>query len=275
MSINVRNKKLRLGLIYGMIAGSSFALFTWGFDAWQLARAHAAFYWTKLLPGLIICLLAGGLVGWLTILIERHGPAMALWALLGALFTWLAIWLPMTGSPGIIRYLDPTISGWFDFSRVQSLDQINIISLLVIGVVAIIGGLLEINLITQAILSPYVIGSLGALVVCIVLFGLGGSAIDHMINSNFREPLQVVNELLQFAQENAGVDVPKSTARAMHLSSARHLGNLIQDPRRLFLIGYNEDLGIMDILVDFNGTPVKCTTIYSQPTDCVILSANP
>ena len=275
MSTKVREKKLRLGFFYGMVAGLSYALFTWGADAWQLAHANAAYYWSKLIPGLVICLLAGGLVGWLTLLIERHGPAILMWALLGGLYTWLAIWLPMTGSPTIIRQLDPGIARWFDFSVVQSLGQINLISLFVVGGVAIIGGLLEINLVTQATLSPYISGSLGALVVCIILFGLGGSAIDHMINTNFREPVQVVNELLQFAQDNAGVAVPKATARAMHLSSARHLGGLIQKPRQLFLVGYNGDLGMMDVLVDFSGTPVKCTTIYSQPTDCVILSTNP
>ena len=157
----------------------------------------------------------------------------------------------------------------------QDLGQIRLVSLLVAGGVAIIGGLLEINLVDQAVLSPYLIGSLGSLVVCVILFSLGGSAVDNMINTNFREPVKVVNSLLQFAQDNVGVEVPKATARAMHLSSARHLTELIQKPRKLFLVGYDQGLGIMDIMVDFAGTPVKCTTIFAQPTDCVILSANP
>ncbi len=275
MSISVHRKKLRLGLLYGLIAGLAFALLAWGVDAFQLAQANAAYFWVKIIPGLAISLVAGSLVGWLTIQFGNHLLAILMWGLLAGLFTWLAVWLPITGSAKIIGWIDPQITHWFDFSKVQDVGQINLISLLVVGILALIAGLLEINLVDQATLSPYIIGRMGALVVCAILLGLGGSAIDHMVNTNFRDPVLEVNSLLQFAQENAGVDVPKATARAMHLSSARNLGSLLQEPRRLFLAGYNQDLGMMDVLVDFNGTPVKCATIYSQPTDCVILSSNP
>jgi hypothetical protein len=104
---------------------------------------------------------------------------------------------------------------------------------------------------------------------------LAGSAVDHMINTNMREPVSVINNLLQFAQDNAGVEVPKTKARQMHLSAANKLGALIQKSRRLMLISFDESLVIINVLVDFEGTKVKCTTIYSQPTDCIILTSNP
>jgi hypothetical protein len=31
----------------------------------------------------------------------------------------------------------------------------------------------------------------------------------------------------------------------------------------------------MDILVNFEGRLVKCSTIFAQPTDCIILTSNP
>jgi hypothetical protein len=31
----------------------------------------------------------------------------------------------------------------------------------------------------------------------------------------------------------------------------------------------------MDILVDFQGSLVKCTTIYAQPTDCIRAAETP
>jgi len=275
MTINVRLKKLRLGLIYGIVAGLSFAIFAWGVDALLLAQANSSFYWVKFVPGLIICILAGGIAGWLTILLQKHVWAFLFWGLLAILYTWLVVWLPLSAAPRLISLINPSIAGWINFSIVQDVDQFWLVSLLIIGLVSIIGGLLEINLIDQAILSPYISGSVVVLVVCIIVFGLAGSATDHLINTNLRQPVQIVNTLLQFAKDNAGVEVPKETARKMHLSAANQLGALIRMPRRLTLITMDENLVMMDVLVDFDGTQAKCSTIFSQPTDCIILTPNP
>src|SRR4030065_2140159 len=76
MSIKVKRQRLRLGLIYGMVAGLAFALLTWGLDAWLLVRANATYPWVKFIPGVIICINSGGLAGWLTMLFEKHGMAL-------------------------------------------------------------------------------------------------------------------------------------------------------------------------------------------------------
>ncbi|HSB65097.1 MAG TPA: hypothetical protein VLD65_00880, partial [Anaerolineales bacterium] len=162
-----------------------------------------------------------------------------------------------------------------NYSSIQEIGQLRLISLIIVGVVALISGLLELNLIDQAILSPYISGEVLALAVCIILFGIAGSATDHMINSSLREPVQIINNLLQFAQENVGIEVPKTKARQMHLSATNQLGALIQKPRRLFLISIDQNLVMMDVLVDFDRTQANCSTIFSQPTDCIILTSNP
>jgi hypothetical protein len=275
MNITIRKKKLHLGLIYGLSGGLAFAVFAWGIDAWLLAQANSSYAWIKFVPGLIICLLTGGLAGWLTILTERHGFAVLFWGILGVIFSWMAVWLPFTGTLRFISLLDPQLAGYFKFSPLPNAVQFRVISLLIVGIAAIIAGLLEINLIHQALLSPYISSFIVSLLVCVVIFGLVGSATDHMINTITREPVQVVNSLLQFAQNNFGITVPKETARAMHLSSARQLGDLVEKPRRLTLISYDQDLGMIGVLVDFEGTRAKCSTIYSQPTDCIILTSNP
>lgn len=275
MNANVHRKKLRLGMIYGAVAGFAFAFFAWGVDAWLLARANDAYYWVKFIPGLIICTLAGGLAGWLTMFLQKHGPALLFWGLVAILFTGLVIWLPYSGTPRIITLINPSLAGYFNFKPILDISQFRVISLFVIGLAAVIAGLLEINLIDQAVLSPYLSGSVVALAICLFLFGLAGSAADQMINNSVREPVQVVNSMLQFAQDNIGREVPKATAREMHLSSTRLLGNLIEKPRKLTLIAFDENLLMVDILVDFDGNRVKCSTIYSQPVDCIILLSNP
>ena len=275
MSNNVHRKKIHLGLFYGIAAGLAFAIFAWGIDAVMLAIANGIYSWVKLIPGLILCVVVGGLAGWLTILINKHGFAILIWFLLAVLFSWFVVWLPFSGVPRIITLFDSSLSELIKFSSVQDIGQFRFVSLLIIGLVSVICGLLELNLVDQAILSPYLSGTVAPLLVCIILFGLAGSATDHMINTNLREPVQIINNLLQFAQDNVGVEVPKTKARQMHLSATNQLGTLIQKSRRLELISIDQNLVMMDVLVDFEGTKVKCSTIFSQPTDCIILTSNP
>lgn len=275
MNIKVYRKKLRLGLLYGFMAGSAFAVFAWGIDAWMLAQAHDTYYWVKFVPGLLFCLVAGGLAGVLTILLRRHLFAVLLWALVASLFSWLVVWLPFTGVQSVISMVNPNLAEMFHFSSVQDAGQFRLISIFFVGLAGMICGLLEINLIDQASLSPYLSGSVVPLAICLILFSLAGSATDHMINTNLREPMQVIDSLLQFAKDNYGLEVPNTTARKMHLSATNQLGELVQKPHRLALVGFDENLLIVDILVDFNGTRAKCTSIYSQPSDCIILPPNP
>jgi MFS family permease len=275
MNNKVQRKKRRLGFAYGTVAGLAFAIFAWGVDAIMLARANASFYWIKFVPGLIISMILGGIAGWLTIWTHSHGYAFLFWGLIAFVLSWLVVWLPFAGAARLIKIVDPSLSSLINYSSIQDIGQFRLISFLIVGAVSLICGLLELNLIDQAILSPYISGSVFALAVCIVLFGIAGSATDHMINTNLREPVQIINSLLQFAQDNVGVEVPKTKARQMHLSAANQLGDLVLKPRRLTLISIDENLVMMDVLVDFEGTEVKCATIFSQPTDCIILTSNP
>lgn len=276
MNTNVKRKKLRLGLIYGMVAGVAFAVFAWGMDAWLLARANTTFFWVNFIPGLIICVLTGAMAGWLTILIEKHAFALLFWGLLAVLYSWLVVWMPFSGSPYLINILDPGLAQWFDFSPVKDLVQYRWVSLVVIGLVAILCGLLEINLVHQAIISSYSSASVMSMLICLILFSVAGSATDYMINTSLREPVQVINNLIQFAADNEGKEVPIKIARQNHLSAVKQLvDGIVQKQRQLTLIGYDQDLGLIDILVDFEGTLAKCSAIFAQPTDCIILTSNP
>jgi hypothetical protein len=275
MNLAVKRKKLKLGFLYGLFSGLAFTILAWGVDAWLLARAHSTYPWVKVLPGLFICALAGGITGWLTIRIDRHAIALLLWSILAFVFSWLAIWLPFTGAPALIERLDPALVQYFHFSQVKDITQFTWGNLVTIGLAAMLAGLLEINLVQQASVSPNAASAVGAFLVATILFTGVGSATDHMINTNLREPIQVLDKLLDFAWENAGVEVPRQTARKMHLSAVSQLDEVIDKQRSLTLAGFDENIGIVDVLVDFEGRMVKCQVIYAQPTDCIILTPNP
>lgn len=47
----LRRDKQLLGLAYGLLAGLTYALATWGYDGWLLAHASADSSWLKLVIG--------------------------------------------------------------------------------------------------------------------------------------------------------------------------------------------------------------------------------
>ena len=275
MGIDNNSNKPLLGLIYGLVGGLAFAVFTWGVDAWLLAQANATFFWVKFIPGLIICVLAGGIVGWLTIRFDRHWVALLLWSLLALLFTWLITWLPLKFTPYIENVLNPDLAQWLNYSKVEQLIQFGVTGFLIVGFAAIISGLLEINLVEHAFTTPYGLAPIIIMFVSLISFGLAGSASDQLLNVNLREPVEVVDNLFQFAADNQGQEVPVDIARKIHLSALNavtDLDDLLGTSRQLTLVSFDPALGMMDIIVDFDGSLVKCTVIYAQPTNCVRLA---
>lgn len=275
MKAERKNNKPLIGLLYGAVSGLAFAIFAWGIDAWLLAQANAAFFWAKFLPGLIICILAASLTGWLTIRIDRHGAALLLWGLLALLFSWLVTWLPLDVTPGLIRLFDPGLARWLEYSPVDSILQFRAVALVVAGFAAIISGVLEINLVENAHNSPTGLATGIIILVCVFLFGLAGSASDQLLNMDLRQPILAIDHLLQFAADHQGEEVPPDTARKIHLSAVTGLQDLLQKPRQLTLISFDPALGMMDILINFDGTQVRCTAIHAQPTYCVRLTEAP
>ncbi len=275
MNSSVYHKKLRLGLLYGIIAGLAFAIFAFGIDAASLALAHSTYFWIKLFPALLICITSGGLVGWLTIHFGTHGKAILMWGLLAIMYAWLVIWLPLTYAPSVISKLDPGLARWFDFNPIQSLIQFRAFSLFIVGLAAIICGLLEINLVQQALLASHGSSAVVTLLVCALAFSLAGSATDQIINNNLRQPVVVLNDLIQYAIDNQGNDIPVQKARQMHLSVLDPLDGMISKPRQLTLISFDQDLGLMNTLINFEGTLIKCSTVYAQPTVCIFIPPNP
>jgi sulfite exporter TauE/SafE len=274
LKIEFERKKLYYGIFYGLVCGFAFVLLAWGIDAWLLMRANNTYSWVKFVTGLVLCVPASGLVGGMTVHYGKHGLSLLFWLLLAVLFSWLVIWLPTDGTAEILRELDPRLFARLNYGDVYNLNQFRAFSIFVIGLAAAICGLLEISLVEQALNSSHASGALMMVVVGVVLFGLAGIASDNLVNDSFREPVQAVNDLIQFAKDHQGEDVPRDIARQKHLSAVSQLSDILNRPRELTLIHYDPYLGQMEILVNFEGTLVQCTTIYGQPTNCNPLTSS-
>ncbi len=271
MAAPFARKKQRIGFFYGLVAGAVLSMTAWGIDAIQLAGAHVSFPFTKFLPGLIICALAGGIVGWLSIRIGHWLASIILWVLLAVLAVWLVLWLPVEGSVQILRWLSPNLVHWIEYPPIDRLGQFRVIGLIVIGIPCLLCGIVENNLVDQTLSAQGVGGWIAMLLVAALLLGAAGFAADELLNRHFRESAQALNQTLAFAAENQGKAVEKTLARRMRLSVVKQLGNLVTNPHEMTLIAYDSTLGQMDYLVDFRGTWARCKVIYAQPTQCDLM----
>ncbi len=271
MEMPFERKKHRLGLLYGLVAGIAFSFFAWGLDAIRLANAHVAYPFAKFVPALIFCGLVGAAIGWLTIRLNRWYMTVILWLVFAVLGVWLMLWLPIEFSAEFLSRQSPIFAQRIAYPMINGVDQFRIIGMLVVGVLMLICGSIESTVVEHA-LSTANGGVITIVLICVLLMGIAGLGVDDMINKPFREPVQVLDDLFDFAIANHGKEVDITLARKKHLSAVEDITDLLLiNGRRITLIGFDPMLGQLDFLVDFHGTWVRCTTIYSQPTDCILV----
>lgn len=266
---SARKRNTIPGLIYGVTAGFAFAFFAWGLDAFLLFRANAAFPWVKFLPGLLICVAAGGLVGWVTMRLQKGLLTLPLWIALAYLFTKLTVWLPVHVAPALIRVFDRKLGNHLVYQNNEAeFFQFFLFSFIATATVAIICGLLENTLIEQSQFSSGKVASVIPLVICFLCFSLVGNSTDTMLNSFLRKPVRVVDNLVQFALDNRGKEVPADVARSMHLAALKPVEASLQQERKLIISTYDQSMYQMAVLIDFGGEWVECLTVFDQVTVC-------
>jgi hypothetical protein len=268
-------RKQRLGFLYGLISGIAFSITAWGIDAIVLASSHVTYPWIKFIPGLIITSLIGGLVGWASVKISKGLVTIVLWIVFAMIMVWLTVWIPFISTPYLLKVLQPGLIDWIDYPMVANVNQFRIVAVIVIVLPAIISGLLENTIIDAVMMSSHKGSILSLIVVCSLIMSLAGFAVDEMTNKHFREPVKVLDDLFKFAIDNQGKEIDKITMRRMRLKTVEDLEQILSRSRKLTLIAFDETLAQMDILVNFEGVWVKCTTIYSQPLTCEQISMAP
>ncbi len=268
MKTIVNKKKQIVGLLYGLAAGFVFSVFAWGIDCILLAVSNGAFAWVKFVPGLLISLIAGGFVGWATVRFQNHFIGITLWLLFSLLLSKLITWLPIKVAPVLIGMFDKYLGKFLDYPNYSDLNQIRWFGFATIAIVAIICALIENILIDQALFSTGKIAIIVPLIVCSLCFGLVGSAVDGLFNKPIREPIQAVEKLLEFAATHVDEEVSPEVRRSMRLAAVNSIQEYLPRSRSLILSNFDQSFGQIDILVDFDGYWVKCTTVYNQVTFC-------
>jgi len=253
----------------GGITGFAFATALWAYETILLIQAHVAYPWISYLVGtlsfVIVCMLAA----LLTCLFNRALLGIVFWLLAARLLVELVIYIPLKIAPRLMVFFEPTLQSILPAYPINAtLRSWGGLGTLGLGIFLGILGLLQITLVDQAIPSTSAAGHLMPYFVFIPVIFLASVMVSDLINQPLRAPMLATNDLIQFAINHQSISVDPAIARQMHLSTIDPISDLINRPHRLFLGQYDDSFFQVDVLIDFGGAWVDCTTINLQPVFC-------
>lgn len=270
MNSSFSRKRTNLGVVYGLIAGFFFTLAAWGMDAIILIRCNVSLPFLKFLPAFLICVPAAVLAGFLTAKYENGILGFALWAGLAVLFTYLVINIPIKLAPWLTSKLLPEFIPVIEFQELTNIGHYWFYGIFAIGFTCILCGMLENLLIDQSFAAAGPLGAMIPFIICMAIMTGAGFTGDLLMANHFREPIVMIDTLLQNGATYYNQEVDKLEARKMRLSIVRPLAELVLQPHTLTLVSADNYLGLMKVLVDFDGKYALCHIVYSQPTFCEI-----
>jgi hypothetical protein len=269
----IKNLKLRYSLLLGASSGLAFSVALWAYEAILFVRSHVAYPWIPVLVGTITCMLICTLAALLTLLVNRAILGIVFWVLAARGIAELAIILPLKIAPALMMFFEPGLRSHLPAYPINStLSTWAGIGTVWLGIFLGILGLLQLTLVDQAVPATTAAGRLTPYFVFIPALVISSVLSSNLINEQLRGPLIATNTVIQEAIDNQNVKVDSATARELHLATVATISSLIDQPRRLFLGSYDNYFSQVDVLVDFNGTWVDCTTVYNQAISCEPIS---
>lgn len=267
-SAKIESLKRAYGMYYGIAAGLGFAGASWGWDGYLLSSANGYLPWVKFIAGVILCVVAGGLIGRFTSISERSLVGFLIWLACSSFFAWLTIAVPLQITPLIASNLDPQLGLMLDYGADIGFMLRLGTALMWIAPFMAIAGLIQLPLVEPAVFSTSFFGKIGPLLVGMIIMGIAGGMTDTLINAHFRNATIAMDNTIQFVLDNEGKDVDPGLSRRMFSASLRSVRAYVSDSRRLFVGDYDEYLDIIHVLVQFEEGWVDCSVIYEQPGYC-------
>jgi len=261
-------------LLFGVVSGLTFSLYSWSYEAIVDSRAHVAYVWIPLVVGTATCVLLTTLAAGLTYWANKALLGIVIWLIGAILVTGLTIALPLWIEPRLMVLFEPELRAWLPAHPYN--DTIKtwiLVGSFSLGVFFAFPGLLQLLLVEQAAHAATPASRLMPYFFCITLMLLASVMAGNIANDQLRTPFVVTDDLIQFAHDNQSRNVDPTAARNMHLSSVNTISALLNRPRRLFLGRLDPAYGQVEVLIDFAGTWASCTTVYGEPVFCHQISS--
>ena len=266
----IRSKRI-FGMLYGIMAGITFACASWGWDAYLLSRFHGYLPWFNLIVGMILCAAVGGILGWLTARTQSSLLGLVFWFIAAIFFAWLVVSLPLQIAPYIVSKINPQLGALLDYSKnIEFIFRFGV-ALAWIVPFALIMGITQLPITEPAVFSTSVLGKLKPFLFCMIVMGISGFVSDNLINEHFRSAIMGIDSTIQFVVDNKGnSNIDPALSRKMHARALSTVEEYVKDARHLFVGEYDEYLGEIHVMVNFDGTWVDCDVIYNQPSNCKV-----
>jgi hypothetical protein len=256
------------GLIYGLVAGLSFSITLWGMDAYLLSLSHAYFPWVKFAAGGLLATLVGALAGWLVARIEKALIGLFIWFATAGAFAWLTAIVPIFISPVLMGLLEPDLQNLLHYGEYGNLPSIVGATFAWIAIGIFIVAAIQIPMIEQSVFSVSAFGRIAPHLICALLMLASGVIVDNLHNVPLREPIQSLDQTIQFSLNSRGKDVDPKIARDLHVAALRPVQDSLTQHRRLVVGQYDRLLENVNVLVNFDGAWVECETIFGHPLYC-------
>jgi hypothetical protein len=260
-------ERKRMGIWFGVAAGLIFSIFLWGSDAVILARSNAYLPWAKLLLGVIPAVGIFTLVSWLSVKFDHGLLTFIFWLLGGFAVCYFACRLPFDGLNLFYKVTAPELAARIDYTFVRGLGAHTFITMVICSVASALAGVLFGLLSQNAASSASAGGVVINLLVWSLFFIAATTVIDIEIQQRLRDPLKTLNVLVEKKIDSETTPVTREEARRIHLYSLNTISDLVDNPRKLILAGYDSTLIQTDVLVNFNGNWAECIVIADQSAD--------
>lgn len=260
--------KRRIGMVYGLAVGLSFATASWGIDSWLLSRAYGLYPFLKFIIGAVICMAVAGVAGWFVARTEKAIFGLPIYLGAAVVFAWLIVALPFKIFPAAVSLLDAETGSLLNYIFYEGFSSRFWIAAIWVSLFVALVGILQIPIAEPAAFSTNVFGKIAPLLVCTVVMFINGIIVDRLNNEPLRTAVLNMNTTIQYTIDHQGQEVNRAEARKMHMSSLRAVQEVINQPRRLIVGSYDQYLDQIHVLVLFGTTWTDCTVVYNQPSFC-------
>ena len=264
----LKARRQKFGFTYGAAAGLAFGIALWAYDGFLLSASHALFPWLKLITGVILTTLTGGLAGWLTAHFEKTLLGLVFWAASSGMFGLFTVLVPLFIAPKLTGLFEPQVRSLLQYTLYDNLPYLIGVAFGWAIVSSIVIAVIQIPMIDQAVFSSTGFGKIKPHILCAVLMLISGSVADSLNNKPLRDPILGLDTTIQFALDMRGKEIDPMVSREMHLASLRLVEDSIQESRTLVISRYDPLLENVFVLVNSDGHLAECSTFVGIPVSC-------
>ncbi|MDK2980462.1 MAG: hypothetical protein PWQ55_809 [Chloroflexota bacterium] len=262
------NEQQKTYVVLASIAGLVYTCAAWGLDAIRLTTAHASMPWLKFAIALLPVVALFTLVGWLSSRVTHLVVRLLLWIALATGLSYLIGLFSFQYNASILRSIHPQISASIDYITPAGISSRRFVIIIMTNILLIVGGLLFENASQSYFSASGTVGRFLPILLCLAFFAGAGYVADSNFNTELREQLVSVDQQLQ---EVADLDMANLSDRDQRMVRRFTKLNVdLQGPRKLVIGNFDDSFSQVEMLIDFNGTWVKCLTINGYVGNCEI-----